>query len=227
MKITDAKMHDKNFLSEIQVPQFSMWYLTRRTIITNSLTSGRKRKFILQAIQLCGRVSPATAQEARFSLAFCTAAALRDGGITSATFEHEGRERHASLAARVSVEEDPAQTRRYPAESPASLTVVMVDGSTVVGQTSYALGDPQLPLGESELEAKARELLRGAGMTADAQTVFIDRIGSLTRAVSASRDVTDAIRELIDPRHEATASDRPQDSRERRPVSSESRPRHA
>ena len=184
-------------------------------------------KTYAQAVQLCGQLSHDTAQKARFSLTFCTAAALRDGSINAATFEDQGRKRHASLAALISMEEDPALTRRYPAESPASLTVVMADGSTVVGHTSYALGDPQLPLGESELEAKARRLLSGAGMSAEAQVSFIDRIVSLTRPGSAPREITDALRELIDSRHKATASDRPHDFRGRRTTRSERRPRFA
>ncbi len=51
MKITAAKMHDKNFLSKIEVPQFSMLVFDKATIITNSSTSGRKRKFILSPVK--------------------------------------------------------------------------------------------------------------------------------------------------------------------------------
>ena len=51
MKITAAKMHDKNFLCEIQVPHHSMLFLIRPITSKNSSMSGRKRKSTLLRVK--------------------------------------------------------------------------------------------------------------------------------------------------------------------------------
>ena len=111
------------------------------------------------AVDLCNRTTLATAHDARFSLAYNTAVALATGGVDFASFEMEAISRHAPLAARVEVHEDPAMTAAYPQSSSASLEIWLDDGRIVVARADHALGDPELPLSHAARIAKHRSLL--------------------------------------------------------------------
>ena len=74
----------------------------------------------------------------------------------------------AALRAQVELRERPAYTAAYPAHFAASLRIELEDGSMVTRDIPDALGDPENPMADAALGAKARALLAAAGYPRDA-----------------------------------------------------------
>jgi 2-methylcitrate dehydratase PrpD len=119
------------------------------------------------AIALCNRQTLDSAHDARFSLRYCVAVALRNGTVDLASFEPAQRARQADLAARIEVREDPAMTSDYPGRSRARIDVKLVSGAGVIAEAAHALGDPELPLSELQRRQKLRELLEAGAVHPD------------------------------------------------------------
>jgi 2-methylcitrate dehydratase len=112
---------------------------------------------------------PQTRETADHSLPYLVAAALQDGGVTPATFAPARIQDPAlrPLIAKLTVEEDPDFTRRYPAEACTRLEVTTTDGRRLTAETRHPKGHHGNPLTDAEVEAKFRALagdaLGGAG----------------------------------------------------------------
>lgn len=115
------------------------------------------------ALALCDRPAPLTTYHAKFSLQHCVAAALTDGEVTFGSFEPETIARLAPLCARVSVKSDPRFEQAYPKSWGSALEVKLTDGRTLSAERRAARGDPDLPLSDAELVAKAKTLMRYGG----------------------------------------------------------------
>ncbi len=126
--------------------------------------------------------APATAIDAKFSLPFCTAAALIDGRVDLATFTPANLRRDdiIALARKASFTIDPALTMKDGAAG--SLTLRLTDGRTLTHAISEARGAPASPLSDEDLIAKftecaahARQPLTPATVTRLAQTCLAMR----------------------------------------------------
>lgn len=120
------------------------------------------------AVAMCDHAIPANPVQAKFSLQHAAAVVLLRGRPTLDDFDmgavHDPAV--AALRARVEIAEDPALTARYPARFGAALEITLDDGSVRREQRDDALGDPEMPLDEQALVAKARMLLEASGYPA-------------------------------------------------------------
>ena len=105
--------------------------------------------------------APRTPYQAKFSIAYCVAAAVLDGRVNLEQFAN-GRIADptiANLLARIHVTVADDLTARYPAAWPARLTIVMRDGSTLHAAADYPRGNPENPVSTAALEEKFRALV--------------------------------------------------------------------
>jgi len=132
-----------------------------------------------QAVDLCNRPVVRNAHEARFSLQFLTAAALRFGKIDLKTFEPEIIDSVSKDTALISVEVDEAMNARYPAESPAAVEIFTADGGRYLAETDFAPGDPAMPLDQEQERAKRDMLLCGSTRLEEEFAAFGDGLQPL------------------------------------------------
>jgi 2-methylcitrate dehydratase PrpD len=97
---------------------------------------------------------------ARFSIPFALASILYHGqsGLESFNEAAVANQKVQALAARVSVEEDPAFTAAYPAQQQCIVTLRLKRGATIEGHCTVTKGEPSNPHEPSELERKFFEL---------------------------------------------------------------------
>jgi 2-methylcitrate dehydratase PrpD len=97
---------------------------------------------------------------ARFSIPFALASILYHGqsGLGSFNEAAVANQKVQALAARVSVEEDPASTAAYPAQQRCTVTLRLKRGATLEGHCTVTKGEPSNPHEPSELERKFFEL---------------------------------------------------------------------
>ena len=103
---------------------------------------------------------PETRETADHSIPYLVAAAIRDGGVTPATFAPSRIKDPAlrPVIKKLTVVEEPDFTRRYPAESCTRVEVTTTDGRRVTAETSHPKGHYRNPLTDGEVEAKFRGL---------------------------------------------------------------------
>lgn len=97
---------------------------------------------------------------AKFSIPFALATTIAHGAATVPAFRAPARENAAvqALAARVTVNEDPALTAQLPGLRPARLRLTLADGSVHSAEVTTNRGDTEDPYTEAEVRAKFREL---------------------------------------------------------------------
>ena len=111
------------------------------------------------ALTFCDRPTPAPGREAKFSLQHCVAWVLMHGAAPGlGEFGAEALEATRDMRARVSVREGAEFTKRYPAHYGAA---VSVGGERHAVQD--ALGDPERPMSDNQVSAKAGMLLAHGG----------------------------------------------------------------
>jgi 2-methylcitrate dehydratase PrpD len=118
------------------------------------------------AISFCNRATPRSTIEAKFSLQHAVAVALLQGKPSLADFEPPALARPdlKALRERVSVAEDAGYTRAYPLHFGSSVAVTLEDGTTLREAVPDALGDPENPLDEAAILAKAAMLMQSVGV---------------------------------------------------------------
>lgn len=103
---------------------------------------------------------PQTRETADHSIPYLVATALHDGTVTPASFDgshlHHPEVRH--LMAKMTIEEDPEFTQRFPEELNAWMEVTTVSGRRIVAHTAYPKGHRHNPLQDADLETKFRQL---------------------------------------------------------------------
>jgi 2-methylcitrate dehydratase PrpD len=141
----------------------------RARIAGRDITSVRVESYA-DAIAFCDREAPRTTIESKFSLQHAVAVALLDGEPPLAAFDPPalGRADLAALRHHVTLAEDPALTRAYPLRFGASVSVTLGDGTVLREAVPDALGDPENPLAEDAILAKARMLMESAAVAPDA-----------------------------------------------------------
>lgn len=129
------------------------------------------------ALDVCDRVAPRSEYEAKFSLQHTAAASLTDGHIDFASFDPPARARHAATAALVDIETASPFAQRYPKAWGAHISVKLDDGTELSTEREHAFGDPENPLDDAAMRAKAAMLLTHGGIAAPA--AFIESVLAL------------------------------------------------
>lgn len=109
---------------------------------------------------------PRTPYQAKFSIAYCVAAALSEGKVGLEQFDEERFSPDgvvapaiATLLARTTVEVDAELTARYPERWPSRLKIAFNDGTLLEREADYPLGHAENPVPLSTLERKAHDLI--------------------------------------------------------------------
>jgi 2-methylcitrate dehydratase PrpD len=120
------------------------------------------------AVKFCDRADPVTEIEAKFSLQYATAVTLLRGtpGLDAFLPERLADPLIESLRKRVRVEVSERYDAAYPARFGSGLAITLSDGAERLFDSPDALGDPEKPLSDVQIEAKARTLLRAAHVEA-------------------------------------------------------------
>ena len=133
------------------------------------------------ALTFCDRPSPRTSGEAKFSVQHAAAVAWLHGDADLPRFTADaiGDPAVAALRGRVELSCDAGCDARYPARFGAVAEAVLADGTTLRAEASDALGDPEKPLDDAALIAKARALFAWGGLTEPAAETLIKAALSL------------------------------------------------
>ncbi|ANN69277.1 MmgE/PrpD family protein [Bordetella bronchialis] len=146
------------------------------------------------ALDVAGNENPTTPFEARFSLPYVLAHAMRQGSVRLAAFEPQalGDADTRALMRKVTVIEDPELTAGFPSMRAARVAIVTDDGMRHESFAPYRRGDPEAPLSDAELNDKFDELagpVLGAGRTRQLrETVWrLDRCDVRDLALASDR----------------------------------------
>jgi 2-methylcitrate dehydratase len=106
---------------------------------------------------------PKTRETADHSIPYLVAAGLLEGEVTAATFTREKLQDPAlrRLMSKMTLEEDPEFSARYPEEYNCRIEVTRTTGATVSASTRNPKGHRLNPMTDSEVETKFRGLTRG------------------------------------------------------------------
>jgi 2-methylcitrate dehydratase PrpD len=121
--------------------------------------------------------------QAKFSVPFAVATALRTGTTDKAAFEPAAiTPATTDLARRVRVTSTPEFAARVPDARSTRVTVTLTDGSELTEEVRHAKGDHRNPLTGAELEAKFRSLVE--------PTLGVDRTANLWAALGDLPETT-------------------------------------
>jgi 2-methylcitrate dehydratase PrpD len=116
--------------------------------------------------EIVKEMNPRTPYQAKFSIAYCVAAALAEGRVgleqfSADRFATEGvrDSRIAALLAKTRVAVSDEFSRAYPAKWTGRVAVTFADGSKSEGQADFPRGNPENPASTSELEEKFTSLV--------------------------------------------------------------------
>ncbi len=132
------------------------------------------------------KTSVSTKEQADHSLPYMIAAALLDGELGPAQYSPEriNRPDVQELLRRVHVRPDAAFSRRFPAEMPCRLTVILKDGRVIEEQRRDYEGFYTRPLPWEAVAAKFR-LLCGPHIDADLQEEILEAVEALEEVPAA------------------------------------------
>jgi 2-methylcitrate dehydratase len=103
---------------------------------------------------------PQTRETADHSIPYLVATAFQDGAVSPASFTNDRIQSPAlrQLIAKMTIEEDPELTQRFPEELNCWMEITSTSGQRFTAETAYPKGHRQNPLEDAELEAKFRHL---------------------------------------------------------------------
>lgn len=135
------------------------------------------------ALAVAGNPAPRTAAEARFSIPYVVANALRTGSVRLAAFDdaHLGDAQTRALMERVSLQVHPQLDRQFPAQRAARVTLTLADGTEHAWLQPTRKGDPDMPLSDADLQAKLDELA-GPVLGASRLQAVSERLWTLEQA---------------------------------------------
>lgn len=118
--------------------------------------------------------APKTSAEAKFSIAYGIAVALREGRFGMAQLEEKFTHDpvNVELASKVTVVVDPDVQALYPKKRGARVKITMKDGRTFAKELYDLKGSPNTPIGWAELEKKYRSNVEGTFDDADADALL-------------------------------------------------------
>jgi 2-methylcitrate dehydratase PrpD len=137
--------------------------------------------------EIVKEMNPRTPYQAKFSLAYCAAAALLEGTLGLEQFGEERfaaegvRERAtADLLRRVRVTVADDLTARYPSAWPVRLTITLNDGAVEQAASDHPRGNPENPVSTEELEQKCSALI-GSRFGRHTALAMLGALGSIER----------------------------------------------
>ena len=106
--------------------------------------------------EICKEMNPRTPYQAKFSIAYCVAAALIDGRVGLEQFAPERLNDPIirRLLERTRVTVKPELTAKYPEAWPARVSVRLENGNVLRGASDYPRGNPENPVSTEALEEK-------------------------------------------------------------------------
>ena len=112
------------------------------------------------AVAITDRTDPKTPQECKFSMQYVVAHAACFGSVRIEAFtaEHINNPAVRSMLPLISVTTDPEIDAAFPAQRAARVTLTTKNGDSVSLFQPTRKGDPDMPLSDSELDAKFTEL---------------------------------------------------------------------
>lgn len=139
-----------------------------------------------EALRFCDRPEPATELEAKFSLQHAVAAIAclgrpqLDHYLPAAIDLPKVR----AMRERVTLREDADASARFPDHYGASVTVALADGRRLHASRVDAWGDPECPMVDAAIAAKALALAEWGGVSKAAATRLFDTVPALPTATS-------------------------------------------
>ena len=135
------------------------------------------------ALEVAGNVNPRTAAEARFSLFYVVATALRFDRVRLAAFSEERLQdaRTRELMTRIELTVDPEIDARFPGRRAARVWITAKDGRSGSFFQPTRKGDPEMPLSDADLDDKFMELAGPVIGEARAR-VLLDQLWALDEA---------------------------------------------
>ena len=132
------------------------------------------------ALEVAGNPAPTTAAEARFSLPFVVATALRHGSVRLAAFTPErlADAELRGLMARVRLAVHPQLDASFPGQRAAQVRITMQGGTQWEHLQPTRRGDPDAPLSDAELGEKFTELVAPV-LGAPRSAVLLQRLWAL------------------------------------------------
>lgn len=114
------------------------------------------------ALAVAGNPNPRTAAEARFSIPFVVATALRYGSVRLAAFSEERLADSGTreLMARIDLDVHPDLDAQFPGQRAALVRIDTMDGQTYEYLQPTRKGDPDMALTDDELQDKFDELVQ-------------------------------------------------------------------
>jgi 2-methylcitrate dehydratase PrpD len=131
------------------------------------------------ALDVCNRPEPANEYGAKFSLQHCVALALTDGKVGFESFDAAARARLAPLGKHIELRASEPYLSAYPKAWGARIAVRMPDGREAIAERNSCKGDPDRPLSNDEIVAKADLLLAHGGIEGATARRIIDGILAL------------------------------------------------
>ncbi len=135
--------------------------------------------------EIVKELNPRTPYQAKFSIAYCVAAALLEGRVgldqfSADRFSPDGV-RDSSIAVllqrtTVTVEDD--LTAKYPAAWPARISLTLRDGTVLNKTSDYPRGNPENPVSDDELEDKFLSLV-GSRFGSDPASAALEAVQNL------------------------------------------------
>ena len=133
--------------------------------------------------------NPRTPYQAKFSLAYCVAAALIEGRVgleqfTPSRFSEDGVTDAvvSTLLERIRITVDPEITARYPAQWGTRIRFARRDGSTTELRAAFPRGNPENPVSARVLEDKFRALV-AVRLGSDIADRAITAVGALEQCL--------------------------------------------
>ncbi len=124
--------------------------------------------------EIVKEMNPQTQYQAKFSIAYCVAAALTEGRVGLEQFSAD----RTPLLQKTRVNVAADLTTKYPAAWPARLKIALADGEILSGASDFPRGNPENPVSTADLEAKFTSLVEPRFGASTAQKA-LDKIHSL------------------------------------------------
>ena len=139
-----------------------------------------------EALRFCDRPHPTSELEAKFSLQHALAAIACLGRPQLAHYLPDAIENPTvrAMRSRVTVREDAEASARFPDHYGAAVTVTLTDGRRLHAARVDAWGDPECPMSDAEIAAKAMDLAQWGGVSKVAATRLFDSVSDLPTALS-------------------------------------------
>jgi 2-methylcitrate dehydratase PrpD len=115
--------------------------------------------------EIVKEMNPQTPYQAKFSIAYCVAAALTEGRVGLEQFSAD----RTPLLRKTSVRVADDLTAKYPAAWPARVKITLDDGAVLTGASDYPRGNPENPVSTGDLEMKFNSLVEPRFGAATAQ----------------------------------------------------------